>query len=275
MKYIGPASEYLLVEYITNKNCYLLKESHKNELSLIWFDTDHNKIIIDAVQYEFHRNQIICLTNLHKIKVVEVNGLRLLRFNKPFYCILDHDSEVGCKGVLYYGSPSFSKLHPNPEEIDILSTVWKMLAIEMQQPDGLQQEMLQMMLKRILILCTRIYNNQAHGNEMEPVQLDIIRTFYFLVESHFRTSHSVTEYAKMLNKSPKTISNLFKKAGTKPPLALIHDRIMVEARRLIRYSEKPISEIGYDLGFSDIQTFSRFFKKHQSVSPSEFKAIEE
>jgi AraC-like DNA-binding protein len=46
---------------------------------------------------------------------------------------------------------------------------------------------------------------------------------------------------------------------------------MLEARRLLRYSNISIKEIAYEIGYEDIQSFSRFFKRMEGVSPSEFK----
>ena len=74
-----------------------------------------------------------------------------------------------------------------------------------------------------------------------------------------------------LNKSPKTIANLFKKVNDKTPLQFIQERRMLEARRILRHTDKPISEIGYDIGFNDVQAFSRFFKKQEGISPSEYR----
>ena len=75
----------------------------------------------------------------------------------------------------------------------------------------------------------------------------------------------------MLNKSPKTLSNLFAKLSNRSPLQIIQDRKMLEARRMLRYTDKTIKEIAYDLGFEDIQTFSRLFKKQESISPINFR----
>ena len=81
----------------------------------------------------------------------------------------------------------------------------------------------------------------------------------------------MAEYANLLNKSPKTISNIFSLLGTKSPLQYIQDRKMLEARRLLNYSSRQIKEIAYEIGFEDIQAFSRFFKKQEGISPSKFK----
>ena len=199
----------------------------------------------------------------------------MLRFNKPFYCILDHDSEVGCKGILYYGASNLPIIRIPKDDFEILEAVWKVLYMELESVDSLQLEMLQMMLKRILILCTRIYKSQLNFQSIDEVNTDIIREFNFLVETHFKEMHSVVDYASLLNKAPKTLSNLFKKLGGKTPVQFIQERLLLEAHRLLKYSDKSISDIGYELGFNDIQTFSRFFKNHQGISPVEFKQSNE
>ena len=153
----------------------MLKNAEKSQLSLLWFNTDANRLVIDSVEYTFNKNQMVFLTEFHKVENKKVNGVKLLRFNKPFYCILDHDSEVSCKGILYYGSSNVPVISPTESEIEVIETVWKMVKIEMESKDELQLEMLQMMLKRILILCTRIYKNQKNIHSVDLSKVDIIR----------------------------------------------------------------------------------------------------
>ncbi len=271
MRYTGKTGEYFEITTINSFNCHLLKQSKPGELSLLWFESDNNQFIVDTVGYTFNSDDIIFLTEFHKVEVVNIEKAKLLRWNKPFYCVVNHDSEVGCKGVLFFGAFSLPVIHPTQQDIDTLSTVLKMLEQEMVSHDNLQEEMLQMMLKRILILCTRMYKSQADYEKMEPQSVDIIRSYNFLVEQHFKEKHTVAEYADLLHKSPKTLSNLFKKLGNKSPLQFIQDRKMLEAKRLLSYTDKTISEIGYDLGFADVQSFSRFFKKEEGISPNQFQ----
>ena len=271
MKYKGNNGEYFEVIDITQKNCDIINSSRSSELSLLWFTTDNNQLKVDYVDHVFNKNDLTFITEFHKIKIEKIVGLKLLRFNKPFYCILDHDSEVGCKGVLYYGASNLPIITIPKDDIEILETVWKVLYMELESKDSLQLEMLQMMLKRILILCTRIYKSQFNFQSIDEANTDIIREYNFLVETHFIEKHSVVDYASLLNKAPKTLSNLFKKLGNKTPLQFIQDRLLLESHRLLKYSDKTISEIGYELGFNDVQTFSRFFKNQEGISPIEFK----
>jgi AraC-like DNA-binding protein len=92
-----------------------------------------------------------------------------------------------------------------------------------------------------------------------------------LVENNFKTLHQVKDYANLMFKSPKTLSNLFSKYSDKSPLQIISDRLFLESKRLMLYTELSASEIGYSLGFQEPAHFSRFFKKMAGQTPSAFK----
>lgn len=271
MKYTGKSNEYLLLTTVTNTDNSLLKEPLENGLTVLWNIDREALLVIDRVEFRIQKNQIIFLTEFHQMEIKNIQQLRLIRFNRSFYCIIDHDSEVGCKGILFFGASQVPLISIPVDESEKFETLWKMFGIEMQSKDSLQIEMLQMMLKRFLILCTRLYKIQHKVLTMGKGSMDIVRQFNFLVESFFKTKHTVAEYAELLNKSPKTLSNLFAQYNQKTPLQIIQDRKLLEARRLLHYTDKSVKEIAYELGFEDVQTFSRFFKKKEGVSPKQYK----
>lgn len=273
MKFTGNQNEYFEIQEIDKTNCHLLEESKLDVLRLLWFTSDDNELLIDGEKLTFNTNEIITLTQFHQLKYHKINTVNLLRFNRQFYCVLDHDSEVGCKGILYYGAAKTPILKAEGMHLDVLETAWHMANLEFEMKDDLQQEMLQMMLKRILILCTRIYKLQNADQQLSNEQHNLVREYNFLVEKNFRTKHSVADYAEMLYKSPKTISNTFKKLGEKSPLQFIQERILLEARRMLFYTDKDVSEIGFELGFQDVQSFSRFFKKQEGKSPTDYRTM--
>ena len=102
-------------------------------------------------------------------------------------------------------------------------------------------------------------------------KLDIIRHFNLLVEDHYKREHQVQFYASQLNKSPKTLSNLFALYNQSSPLQVIQDRLILEAKRLFHYTDKSAKEIALELGFDDAAHFSRFFKNQVNISPSDFR----
>ncbi len=270
MKFLGSIQEYLQLEIIDKKSCDLIKKQIESSLTVLWFQEDYNEIVIDGKHCFFDRNEIVFLTEFHKVTAINIGEIRFVRFNRPFYCVLDHDTEVGCKGLLFFGASQLPVINIYDEDLEKFEILWKMFMIEMESNDSLQIEMLRMMLKRYLILCARIYKSQKNFPS-EKKDVDIVREFNFLVEQHFKVKHSVTEYAELMFKSPKTLSNVFSKIGFKPPLQYIQNRLLLESKRLLHYSNLSIKEVAFEIGFEDIQTFSRFFKKKEGISPSKFR----
>ena len=185
MLFNGHTREYLRLEEITAENCYFLKEQIESALTLVWVTEDGSVLNIDNEEHSFNKDQILCLTEFHKVEVKTIKSARMVRFNRPFYCILDHDSEVGCKGILFFGASQLPLLNIPEGEIDKFTNLWQVFNIEMESNDEMQLDMLQMMLKRLLILCTRIYKEQKNYTLFENNNLDLIREYNFLVEKHF------------------------------------------------------------------------------------------
>lgn len=270
MKITGKTEEFIELTELVSSSCSIFNPPEPSSLTILWFQTNANIFIIDGKEYLFTKNQIVFFTEFHKVNVVKKGATKFLRFNRPFFCIIDHDVEVSCKGVLFFGASQLPVITIPDKDIEHFLILWKMFLIEMKSKDSLQIDMLQMMLKRYLILCTRLYKEQHKLSTLKK-ENDIIREFNFLVEQYFSTKHTVAEYAALLHKSPKTISNTFSKIGSKTPLSYIQDRKMLEAKRLLYYTDLQIQEIAFKIGYDDVQSFSRFFKRQEGVSPSTYR----
>ncbi|MFC5873122.1 AraC-type DNA-binding protein [Chryseobacterium arachidis] len=243
----------------------------KTDMTFIWNTGKKLDMVIDKVPYELEHNQIIFLTEFHRIDEITFESARMVRFNQPFYCIVNHDNEVGSKGLLFFGATEIPIVTISESMLSDFEKSWDIFCSEMKNSDILQQDMLQALLKRFLILSVRILRQNKNFDRIDASQGDIIREFNYLVERHFAEHHDVAFYASQLNKSPKTLSNLFSLISDRAPLNIIHDRIMIHARRQINYSNLSIKEIAYELGYDNIQTFSRFFKAKEGVSPGQYR----
>lgn len=230
------------------------------------------QVIIDNIPITIGSNQAITLTYYHTVKLTCHQGeLVAFSFNREFYCIQDHDQEVSCNGVIFFGTQELPLITLEAESQRKFNLLLQVFIDEFKTTDNIQGEMLRMLLKRLIILFTRIVREQLVPKEVSPSQIEIIRKFNVLVDLHFRDKRNVSDYAELLFRSPKTLANLFKKYNQKSPLSIIHERIVLEAKRLILFTDKQTQEIAYELGFEDPAHFSRFFKKIARVSPSEFK----
>ena len=228
----------------------------------IWVRSGTLRLEIDHVETTLEAGEVVPLTPLHRIAVREVAGDYLtLLFNSNFYCIYGHDDEVSCNGLLFNGGPETVRLRPDAARTAALYEIADKLAGEYAIEDSLREEMLRILLKRFIITCTRLARERFAVAPGKEKAFDIVRQYYVLVDEHFREKKQVQEYADLLNRSPKTLSNLFAAYGLPSPLRVIHERTGAEAQRLLLYTSKSAKEIAALLGFEDTAAFSRFFKK--------------
>jgi AraC-like DNA-binding protein len=264
-------NETLSLYELNASNSDIVYDVRETDMTFIWNVAERMDITIDKVPFQLRKNQIIFLTEFHRIDSIEIESARMVRFNQPFYCVVNHDNEVGSKGLLFFGATGVPVITIEESKIHDFELSWEIFWSEMRETDVLQQDMLQAMLKRMLILSVRILRRSNKLNTLDKTQGDIVREFNYLVDKHFAEHHDVAFYASKLNRSPKTLSNLFSLVSARTPLNIIHDRIMIHARRQINYSNLSIKEIAYELGYEDIQTFSRFFKSKEGVSPGHYR----
>jgi AraC-like DNA-binding protein len=92
-----------------------------------------------------------------------------------------------------------------------------------------------------------------------------------LVERSFRDKQSVAELARSLHVSESRLRNTCLAATGQSPIQLLHGRALLEAKRQLHYTDKPVREIAWALGFEDPAYFTRFFSRLAGVSPRAFR----
>lgn len=244
----------------------------KTLYKFIWVQSGTLTLEIDHIPMRLEKDEIVTLTPLHHLEVKEVDGEYLtFVFNSNFYCIYGHDNEVSCNGFLFYGSSQVMRLALSAGQSSNLHDIVRIFRQESVIHDNLQEEMLRIVLKRFIITCTRIARQRFGVGQEKEKTFDIIRQYYVLVDRHFKEKKQVQDYADILCRSPKTLSNLFSTCRLPSPLRVIHDRIEAEAMRLLLYTHKSAKEISSILGFEDLSAFSRFFKKMTGESVSDYR----
>lgn len=247
-------------------------QQDKSLYKFIWVQSGTITVEIDHVVTQLHESEIITLTPLHHFEVIKRDGTYLtFVFNSNFYCIFGHDNEVSCNGFLFHGSSHIMKLKLTAEQSDSLNDIVRVFCKESCIQDNLQEEMLRILLKRFIITCTRFAREKYSITHEKEKSFDMVRQFYVLVDNHYKEKKQVQEYADLLHRSPKTLTNLFASYGLPSPLRIIHERMLTEAKRLLLYTHKSAKEIADILGFEDLAAFSRFYKKMTSESITDYR----
>lgn len=241
-------------------------------LSIAWNCGPTQTAWIDDVPVQVPAGHLLALVVSQSFRFERPTDVVLWQFNRAFYCIVDHDHEVSCAGLLFYGSHGPLPLDPGVDGQRRLGLLLAVFEDEFTTRDDVQGEMLRVLLKRLIIICTRLARERLSLADVPNVQLDVLRRFNLLVEQHYKLHHRVSDYARLLNKSPKTLANLSTQYRQQSPLAVIRARIALEARRLLLYTDRSAKQVASELGFDDPASFSRFFKTEVGSSVMEFRA---
>lgn len=250
---------------------FSFQEQDKKYNAIIWNRGKAQYIKIDDWQFQIPENTFIALNVSHSFRLERSEDAVIWQFNREFYCIITHDAEVSCSGLLFYGWRETDPIYLNERKTRSFAALTEVFQDEFETRDNIQGEMLRVLLKRLIIKLTRLIKEQTPIGQLKNPDLDTIRQFNMLVENNYKKIHQVQDYANLMFKSPKTLSNLFAKYNDKSPLQIIAQRIFLESKRLMLYTDLSASEIGYELGFTEPAHFSRFFKKMAGQTPSDFK----
>lgn len=175
----------------------------------ILFIPQGNKVRVDFQEFVIATDSLLFINPKVVIKPndAEETGGILLHFNRDFYCIEIHDQEVACDGILYNNvfEVPFIELDEN-QSADIQKII-RDIQLEMQNEDASTEEMLRILLKLIILKSTRIWKQQHQLSQQEQqTDVQFLRKFSKLVEQHYKTHHTVADYADMLFLTPKNLS---------------------------------------------------------------------
>lgn len=229
---------------------------------------------VDGTPVPVPSGGILCLTPGHVMTCASASErLVAMSFDPAFYCLGLHDKELSCNGLLFNSASGPPVLRLDEPTTASFSRLLDVLVEEFQFEDSVRPEMLRLLLKRFIIKCTRLARHQLVAAEAQRPDVELIRQFSALVEQHFRERRRVQEYASLMHKSPKTLANAFRNAGSRSPREIILERVVLEARRLLRYTDRSVKRISRDLGFDDPAHFSRFIKQRTGCAPVDLRRL--
>lgn len=255
------------------KACVVNEAGQNEDYSIYYIKEGQGKYQIDFKSYEFDGAVLFFLSpgQVFSVDSETIQEAYRISFIRDFYCIQTHDREVSCNGVLFNNVYNTPFVKPNKEERDQLDRIIQSLIAEFEGGHAAQYDMLQSYLKQFIIHSVRI-KKELHPESLE-IESQLYKDFSTLVEVNFRAEHSISYYANRLGLSPKSLSKHFLRQGYEKPSAYIKNRILLETKRKLLYSDLSVKAIAYELGFNDPAYFTRFFSKATGSSPKQFKTL--
>jgi AraC family transcriptional regulator, transcriptional activator of pobA len=130
-----------------------------------------------------------------------------------------------------------------------------------------KKQMLALLIGQLLLFCKR---NYPEKESLTPGR-NLTSRFMELINAEYRKYKSVSEYADLLHITSGHLNDTVQKQSGRTASELIHDRIVLEAKRLLYHSNHSVKEIAAQLNYEDPSYFTRFFKTHTGKTPEQFR----
>ncbi len=247
-----------------------------NYYSIVWITKGSGHLRVDVSAYDFDNGGMFFFSPYQPFMIEKATNIAgtALHFHPDFFCVHKHQAEVACNGILFNNiyEPPFITIDETAA-VSITGLLQQMIT-EMQNAALAQYELLVSYLKILLITATRIKVNQQPLAMVQAASIKepfVLQTLKDAIEANYRTKHSASDYASMLNISSKALAKITKNYFSKTLSHLIAERIIIEAKRELYLTSKPVKQIAYELGYDDEFYFSRFFKSNADVSPQLYR----
>jgi AraC-like DNA-binding protein len=155
-------------------------------------------------------------------------------------------------------------------DMDFINDIVQKLLAEYNHEGGWRNSMLFAYLQVLLIYLSRLYTEQFSNDTASPNR-ELLKKFNVLILENFTRYHDVASYAGMVNLSAGHFSEIIKEQSGKTAIQHIHDRLLLEAKRMLFHTDNSVKEIAYQLGFEDASYFNRFFKRLTLATPSVYR----
>ena len=250
-----------------------ITKPHKHDFYLIiLFTQGSGKHFIDFEEYEIAPNTLFFLKpgQVHSWELSEdIEGYIL--FHDEEFLLLSPETERDIYQILAY-SLNHSPLYTLSNTEQFVSLYQNMLE-ESVATKKYKRSYIMHLMGIMYIQMGRMMNTSEYASL--PIKNNYIRNLELLIDKNFKTWKTPSDYSAHLNISTAHLNSLSQNEFGKSTRQLINDRIILEAKRLLTYSNLQIKQVGDELNFNDISYFIRFFKKQTGDTPEKFrKAIQ-
>ena len=152
-----------------------------------------------------------------------------------------------------------------------LGTFFNALVRESREPQPGGSVVMGLHLGLVLLHLWRASGLDTTTTALRGTGTTTVQRFRQLTELHYRENLSIDEFARMLGVTRAHLHDACLRSTGRTPLAVVHDRLIAEARLRLEQTQLPVEQVGYSLGFRDPGYFNRFFKRLTGQSPGAYR----
>jgi AraC family transcriptional regulator, transcriptional activator of pobA len=240
---------------------------------IIWFKKGDGSYFIDFKEYPSKENSIVLISRNQDVA---------FEFKDPstefiFLTFSDHvvrSSEYQVQKLLsfcireHFEGKQVLMLNRNDESY-LKNIVDQLYSVSLSFTGELRRSSIFHYLQLFLTYCVELTTQQK--SDLLEGYTEVIGNFTSLLEDNFRSTQKVNFYTDSLNLTYNSLARYTSNYCKKTPKEIISERLVLEIKRLLSSTSKPIKEIAYQLGFDEPTNLVKYFKKYTGVTPSEFR----
>lgn len=142
---------------------------------------------------------------------------------------------------------------------------------EFRWPQRGRSMMFDALLRGLIVLLRRKMAVPIKRDNRQNYRRTVFTRYRNLIEDHFRDHWRMIDYSAAMGLSESALNRVCAHFTDKTAFEILQDRILLEAQRYLIYTAAPITQITYDLGFTDAGYFCRYFKRRTGESPKAFR----
>lgn len=217
-------------------------------------------------QYEYiikqHSLQLLPPSTIHSFEDTQERS--------EYYVILFEKSYINMDKSMEFHDNNFEPVDLSPNIFNKVKELYEEIDTELKNKSENFMLYVRMLLSQIVLILQREKLQVIVSVKQSKSDL-ICSRFLCLVEENFLKLKNISDYAQIIEITPKHLSETLKEKLGKSALYFIHKRTIKEAEYLLAYTQMSIYAIAQRLNFQDASQFSRFFKQHKGLSPKNYR----
>lgn len=246
------------------------------DFQIFWIADGIKEITVDLQTIPFYQNSILFLIPGRVVKLKFSCSPPIgwvMRFTREFFMNQQLNGlHISNAGIFHTGS-DIPRIVLSPKIGERVNAIAEMISELCLSQIPNREVAVSALLRTLLVYCDSRCNIRSnHLNNRND--LSIVSLFKQYVSEHFLQLHQVSDYAAMLNITPKYLNQVVKRVMGVTAKYVIQEQLLIQACRDLKFSNGSVKEIAYKLGFSESDHFSHFFKKSTGHSPTDFRGID-